>query len=54
MFSFPDIYKVGVSVAPVPDQQLYDTIYQERYMGLSKENADGYRRGVGHQTSRTG
>jgi dipeptidyl aminopeptidase/acylaminoacyl peptidase len=25
MFRFPDVYKVGVSVAPVPDQTLYDT-----------------------------
>jgi dipeptidyl-peptidase-4 len=45
MFRFPEIYKVGVSVAPVPDQKLYDTIYQERYMGLPQENADGYKRG---------
>jgi dipeptidyl-peptidase 4 len=45
MFRFPDLYKVGVSVAPVPDQQLYDTIYQERYMGLPKDNAAGYRLG---------
>lgn len=45
MFRFPDIYKVGVSVAPVPDQRLYDTIYQERYMGLPQENADGYHVG---------
>jgi dipeptidyl-peptidase-4 len=45
MFRFPEIYKVGVSVAPVPDQQLYDTIYQERYMGLPKDNAEGYRIG---------
>jgi dipeptidyl-peptidase-4 len=29
----------------VPDQRLYDTIYQERYMGLPEPNADGYRRG---------
>jgi dipeptidyl-peptidase-4 len=36
---------VGISVAPVPDQKLYDTIYQERYMGLPGPNADGYRRG---------
>ena len=43
MFRFPDIYKVGVSIAPVPDQRLYDTIYQERYMGLPQDNADGYR-----------
>lgn len=45
MFRFPDVYKVGVSVAPVPDQKLYDTIYQERYMGLPNDNAEGYRRG---------
>jgi dipeptidyl-peptidase-4 len=45
MFRFPNIYKVGVAVAPEPDQQLYDTIYQERYMGLPKDNAEGYRIG---------
>lgn len=45
MFRFPDVYKVGVSVAPVPDQKLYDTIYQERYMGLPQQNAEGYRLG---------
>src|SRR4029453_18822506 len=45
MFRFPDVYKVGVSVAPVPDQQLYDTIYQERYMGVPADNAEGYRAG---------
>jgi dipeptidyl-peptidase-4 len=45
MFRFPDIYRVGVSVAPVPDQRLYDTIYQERYMGLPQDNAEGYRIG---------
>jgi dipeptidyl-peptidase-4 len=45
MFRFPDVFKVGVSVAPVPDQRLYDTIYQERYMGLPQENAEGYRIG---------
>jgi dipeptidyl-peptidase 4 len=45
MFRFPELYKVGVSVAPLPDQQLYDTIYYERYMGLPKDNAEGYRIG---------
>ena len=45
MFRYPETFKVGVAVAPVPDQRLYDTIYQERYMGLPQENADGYRRG---------
>jgi dipeptidyl-peptidase-4 len=45
MFRFPDVYGVGVAVAPVPDQRLYDTIYQERYMGLPADNAAGYRAG---------
>ena len=45
LFRSPDLYKVGMSVAPVPDQTLYDTIYQERYMGLPKDNAEGYRKG---------
>jgi len=45
MFRFPDVFRVGVSVAPVPDQRLYDTIYQERYMGLPQDNAEGYRVG---------
>ena len=45
MFRFPATYKVGVAVAPVPDQRLYDTIYQERYMGLPDANAAGYKIG---------
>ena len=45
MFRSPELYKVGMSVAPVADERLYDTIYQERYMGLPQENPDGYRRG---------
>ena len=45
MFRFPEVYKVGVSVAPVPDQRLYDTIYQERYMGLPQDNTEGYKVG---------
>ncbi len=45
MFRYPDVYKLGMAVAPVPDQRLYDTIYQERYMGTPQENPEGYRRG---------
>jgi dipeptidyl-peptidase-4 len=45
MFRYPDLYKVGISVASVPDQRLYDTIYQERYMGLPQDNPDGYTNG---------
>ena len=43
MFRSPDVYKVGMAVAPVPDLRLYDTIYQERYMGLPLQNVDGYK-----------
>lgn len=45
MFRKPELYKVGVAVAAVPDQRLYDSIYQERYMGLPDENAKGYHDG---------
>lgn len=45
MFRYPDIYRTGLSVAPVPDQRLYDTIYQERYMGLPQDNEADYREG---------
>ncbi len=45
MFRYPDLYRVGVAVAPVPDQRLYDTIYQERYMGLPDANEAGYKAG---------
>jgi dipeptidyl-peptidase 4 len=45
MFRSPELYRVGMSVAPVPDQRLYDTIYQERYMGLPQDNVDGYKAG---------
>jgi dipeptidyl-peptidase 4 len=45
LFKYPELYRVGISSAPVPDQRLYDTIYQERYMGLPDDSPDGYRRG---------
>ncbi len=35
-------YKVGIVGAPVTDWRLYDSIYTERYMGLPKDNAEGY------------
>ncbi len=34
MFRYPEIYKTGIAIAFVSHQKLYDTIYQERYMGL--------------------
>jgi len=43
MFRSADLYRVGMAVAPVADLRLYDTIYQERYMGLPLQNVEGYR-----------
>lgn len=38
-----DRFKIGMSVAPVTDWTLYDTIYTERYMGTPQNNPDGYK-----------
>lgn len=43
MFRYADQYDVGISIAPVPDQRLYDSIYQERYSGLLEDFEDGYQ-----------
>ena len=45
MFRYPDVYSAGIAIAFVSDQRLYDTIYQERYMGLPADNEEGYRLG---------
>ena len=45
MFRHPEIYKTGIAVAFVANQKFYDSIYQERYMGLPDGNPEGYRDG---------
>ncbi len=45
LFRYPDLYQTGMSIAPVTNQRNYDTIYQERYMGLPKDNPEGYKYG---------
>ena len=45
IFKYPDLYKTAIAVASVPNQRHYDTIYQERYMGLAGENQKAYREG---------
>jgi dipeptidyl-peptidase-4 len=42
---YPEIYHTGMSVAPVPDQRLYDAVYQERYMRTPAENPEGFEKG---------
>jgi len=43
LFRSPDVYRMGMAVAPVTDLRYYDTIYTERYMGLPEANAEDYR-----------
>jgi dipeptidyl-peptidase-4 len=43
MVNAPDVFKAGVSVAPVSDWRLYDTIYTERYMGRPQDDSDAYK-----------
>ncbi|MGQ9801869.1 MAG: S9 family peptidase [Candidatus Saccharicenans sp.] len=45
MFKYPELYRTGIAIAFVSNQLLYDTIYQERYMGLPEDNPEGYREG---------
>ena len=45
LFRYPDLYNTALAIAFVSDQLLYDTIYQERYMGLPDDNEEGYRLG---------
>ncbi|HEY4108085.1 S9 family peptidase [Puia sp.] len=42
LFRYPDIYKVGLASAGVPNQLIYNTIYEERFMGVLPENRDAY------------
>ena len=37
-----DLFAAGIAGAPVTDWREYDSIYTERYMGLPKDNPDGY------------
>jgi len=40
----PEVFKVGVSGAPVTHWDGYDTHYTERYMGLLSANPEGYQK----------
>jgi dipeptidyl-peptidase-4 len=42
MFKAPDVFRVGVSGAPVTDWEIYDTHYTERYLDRPQDNAAGY------------
>jgi dipeptidyl-peptidase 4 len=42
MFKAPDVFRAGVSGAPVTDWSLYDTHYTERYLDRPSNNQPGY------------
>jgi dipeptidyl-peptidase 4 len=42
MFKAPDVFRAGVSGAPVTDFALYDTHYTERYLDRPQDNRAGY------------
>jgi dipeptidyl-peptidase-4 len=44
MFRRPDIYHVGIAVAPKPQPHLYNAWFQEIYMETRETNPDGYRK----------
>lgn len=46
LFQYPEIYKTGISIAPVTNSLYYDNIYTERYMGLPQENMEDYKQGA--------
>jgi dipeptidyl-peptidase-4 len=45
IFRYPELYHTAMAVAFISNQRFYDTIYQERYMGLPEDNEEGYKNG---------
>ncbi len=44
MFRKPDVYKVGIAVAPKPQPHLYNAWFQEIYMETRETNPEGYQK----------
>jgi dipeptidyl-peptidase-4 len=45
IFRYPELFHTAIAIAPNADQLLYDSIYQERYMGSPTANAEAYHQG---------
>ncbi|HEY9283305.1 MAG TPA: S9 family peptidase [Pyrinomonadaceae bacterium] len=43
LFRYPELYRMGMAIAPGIDGRYYDTIYTERYMGLPQDNPEVYK-----------
>ena len=44
LFRKPDVYHLGIAVAPKPQPHLYNAWFQEIYMETPETNPDGYKR----------
>ena len=44
LFRKPDLYRVGIAVAPKPQPHLYNAWFQEIYMRTREENPEGYNK----------
>jgi dipeptidyl-peptidase-4 len=44
LFRKPDVYHLGIAVAPKPQPHLYNAGFQEIYMRTREQNPEGYRR----------
>lgn len=42
LFKAPEVFKMGIAVAPVTNWRYYDSVYTERFMSLPQDNASGY------------
>ncbi len=45
IFRYPELYHTAMARSFISNQRFYDTIYQERYMGLPDDNDEGYTNG---------
>jgi len=45
IFRYPELYHTAMAIAFISNQRFYDTIYQERYMGLPDDNEEGFKNG---------
>lgn len=45
LFRYPELYNTAMAGGFISNQLLYDSIYQERFMGMPDDNGDNYRDG---------
>lgn len=45
LFRYPEIYKAGMAASGVPSHFVYNSTYQERYLGLLPESRENYVKG---------